>query len=304
DARPQGSAHAYAHLWDNGANVADELNNVLAIRKQAIENFSKNNIKTAQPYSMLEDVFVPLYFFHRYQTEAVTKVIGGLDYTYAIKDDGNTIVKRVDGTTERKALEAVLKTLDVNRIAIPKDKLGLFPPRAMGYGRSRESFKSKAGVAFDPFGAVETSSNMTLSLLLHPQRVTRLVQHKSIDKSQLGLSEVLDELIDQSFTTSFKDSYYQELQNVINTQLLNQLFYLSSHDGMYVQVNAIVNSKIDKISDILKARVKSKRANPVQKVYDQEMMKRIAAFKKNPTKFKKPSVPKIPDGSPIGADFD
>lgn len=296
DARPQGSAHAYAHLWDNGADVATELNNVLQIRKQSIADFSANNIKTSQPYSVLEDVFVPLYFFHRYQTEAVTKVIGGLDYTYAIKGDGNTIVKRVDGKVERNALKAVLKTIDVNEIAIPKDKLALFPPRAMGYGRSRESFKSKTGVAFDPFGAVETASSMTLSLLLHPQRVTRLVQHKAMDKSQLGLVELLDELIDNSIKKSHKDAYYQELQNVVNIQVLNQLMYLSSHDGMYSQVNAIVNAKINEIHETLR----SSKAKGVQKMYNQQMIKLISDFKKSPKKFKKPNTPKIPDGSPIG----
>ncbi len=296
DARPQGSAHAYAHLWDNGANVSQELYNVLNIRKHAIKNFSSNNIKTAEPYSVLEDVFVPLYFFHRYQTEAVTKVIGGLDYTYAVKGHGSTIVKRIDGKIEREALKAVLRTLNVNEIAIPKDKLDLFPPRALGYGRSRESFKSKTGVAFDPFGAVETASSMSLSLLLHPQRVTRLVQHKAMDKTQLGLVEVLDEVIKDSFKTSHKDPYHQELQNVINVQVLNQLFYLSSHDGMYAQVNAIVNSKINEIHDLLK----NSKSKGVQKIYNQQMMKMISDFKKAPKKFKKPSTPKIPDGSPIG----
>tara|TARA_R110001632_G_scaffold23425_5_gene66331 strand:- start:2444 stop:4831 length:2388 start_codon:yes stop_codon:yes gene_type:complete len=296
DARPAGSAHAYAHLWDNGANVSDELENVLAIRKQAIAKFSKDNIKTNEPYSVLEDVFVPLYFFHRYQVEAVSKVIGGLDYTYAIKGDGNTIVKRVDGKTERKALASVLKTLDVEEIAIPKNLLSLFPPRAMSYGRSRESFSSKTGVAFDPFGAVETASNGTLYFLLHPQRVTRLVQHKSLDKSQLGLLEVLDELISKSFKKSYKDTYFQELQNVVNVQVLNQLFQLSVNDNMYKQVNAIVNSKVYEIHDLLK---KSK-VKGVQQIYNQEMMKMIVDFKKNPTKFKQLNAPKIPDGSPIG----
>ena len=297
DARPMGSAHIYGHLWDNGANVSTELDNVLAIRKQAISDFSEANIKTAQPYSKLEDVFVPLYFFHRYQTEAVTKVVGGLDYTYAVKGD-TKVVEMVDPKMQRDALSAVLKTLNVQEIGIPKSKLGLFPPRSMGYGRSRESFKSKSGVAFDPFGAVETSSNMTLSLLLHPQRVTRLVQHKALDKNQLGLVEVLDDVIKSTFKQSHKDSYYQELQNVVNVQLLNQLFYLSSHDGMYAQVNAIVNAKIDEITEMLR----SSKTKGVQKIYNAEMMKMITSFKKNPTKFKKLNVPKIPDGSPIGMD--
>ena len=296
DARPLGSAHAYAHLWDNGSDVSVELENLLLIRKNAIANFSKDNIKSNQPYSVLEDVFVPLYFLHRYQTEGVTKVIGGLDYTYAIKDDGNTIVKRIPGKLERKALASVIKTLSVEELAIPKKILNLFPPRAFNYGRTRESFKSKTGVTFDPFGAVETASSMTLGLLLHPERVTRLVQHKSLDSSQLGLVEVLDEVIVNSFQKSNKDPYYQELQNIVNYQVLNHLFHLSSNKNMYWQVNAIVNDKIDTISSLLS----NSKATGIQKIYQKDMIKMISNFKKNPTKFKKPITPKIPDGSPIG----
>ena len=298
DARPLGSAHAYAHLWDNGSDVSVELENLLDIRRNSIINFSKDNIKSNQPYSVLEDVFVPLYFLHRYQTEGVAKVIGGLDYTYALKDDGNTIVKRIPGKIERKALTSVIKTLSVEELAIPKTILNLFPPRAFNYGRTRESFKSKTGVAFDPFGAVETASSMTLGLLLHPERVTRLVQHKSLDKTQLGLAEVLDILITNSFKKSYKDSYYQELQNVVNYQVLNHLFHLSSNQDMYWQVNAIVNDKID----IIKALLNNSKTTGIQKTYHKEMLRMISDFKKNPTKFKKPITPKIPDGSPIGND--
>ena len=296
DARPLGSAHAYAHLWDNGANVSTELDNVMAIRKNAIANFSEDNIKMNEPYSVLEDVFVPLYFFHRYQTEGVTKVIGGLDYTYALKGDENMIVKRIDGEVERKALNSVLKTLDIKEIAIPRKILKLFPPRAFGYVRTRESFKSKTGVAFDPFGAVETASSMTLKLLLHPERVTRLVQHKSLDKSQLGLEEVLNKVISNSIRKSHKDSYHQELQNVVNFQVIHQLFSLSSNPNMYFQVNAIVNQKIDEIESYLK----NSKTDGIQKIYHKEMIQTISNFKKNPSKYNDPVIPKIPDGSPIG----
>ena len=296
DARPQGSAHAYAHLWDNGSDVTFELENLLQIRKNAIANFSKDNIKSNEPYTVLEDVFVPLYFLHRYQTEAVTKVVGGLDYTYAIRDDGNTIVKRISSKVQQKALTSVLKTLDVKEIGIPRKLVNLFPPRAFNYRRTRESFNSKVGVAFDPFGAVETASAMSLELLLHPERVTRLVQHKSLDTDQLGLEEVLDQLIDSTIQQRHKDPYYQELQNIVNYQFLNQLFHLSSNNNMYWQVNAIVNDRIDKISTLLK----NSKVTGIQKIYHKEMLRLISNFKKNPTKFIKPITPKIPDGSPIG----
>ncbi len=296
DARPPGGAHAYGHLWDNGSDLSDELANILAIRKKAIENFSEANIKSGEPYSVLEDVFVPLYFFHRYQTEAVSKLVGGLDYNYAARGDGQTIVKRVDGQTERKALQTVLRTIDVQEIAIPERILKLFPPRAIGYGRSRESFKSKNGVAFDPFGAVATASQMTLSILLHPERISRLIQHKSLDKNQLGLSEVIDKVIAQSFKKQYKNNYYRELQQVVNAQVLNQLFFIAAQKNSYPQVTAIVQEKLNEIITLLKA----KKSSGVQKTYDDAMVKSIEQFKKNPATFKRVSAPKIPDGSPIG----
>ncbi len=296
DARPKGGAHAYGHLWDNGSDLSEELINVLAIRKNAIQNFSADNIKSSEPYSVLEDVFVPLYFFHRYQTEAVSKLIGGLDYNYAVKGGTQTIVKTIDVKTQQKALQTILKTIAINEIAIPKQLLALFPPRAIGYSRTRESFKSKNGIAFDPFGAVATTSEMTLSLVLHPERASRLVQYKSLDQSQLGFDKVLDAVIQQSFQQQHKDSYYQELQNVVNDQVLEQLFFLAAHENTYKQVNAIVYSKLNKI----KMLIKDKKSSGVQQMYNVALLERIEKFKKDPTTYKRIDVPKIPDGSPIG----
>lgn len=299
DSRPKGSASASAHLWDNGNNIYDELKNILEIRKLAIENFSSDNIKTGEPYSVLEDVFVPLYFFHRYQTEATTKLIGGLEYNYAVKGGNQKIVNRVSGNTERNALEIILRTISVDEIAIPEEKLKLFPPRAIGYPRTRESFKSKIGVAFDAFSVVETCAQMTLSLLLNPERMSRLVIHRSLDKSQLGVDELINEVINKSINISHKNTYYQELQNTINNIVLEELFYLGAYKNQYKQVNAIV---ISKLNELLKF-IDNKKSSKTQKIYDEAMKNRILNFLKNPNSFSKTKVSKIPDGSPIGNDF-
>ena len=296
DARPKGSASATAHLWDNGGTIYDELNTLLTIRKKAITNFSIDNIKVGEPYTVLEDVFVPLYFLHRFQTEATVKLIGGLEYSYAVKGGNTTIVKKVSGEKERKALASVLKTVQADEIAIPREKLALFPPRAIGYSRSRESFKSKLGVAFDAFSAVETASEMTFSLLLHPQRMSRLINHKSIDNSQLGIVELLDIVVQNTIKVKHKDSYHQELQNIINLKFLEELMYLASNKNQYKQVNAIASYKLNEIKEIIQA----KKEKGVQEIYNIALLKMIDDFIKNPTSFKKTAAPKIPDGSPIG----
>ncbi len=293
DARPQGSAHVLAHLWDNGKNVSDELEAMLNVRKTAIDNFSIDNIPTNQPNSVLEDVFVPLYFFHRYQTEAVAKIVGGLEYNYAIKGDGQETVRVVDRAMQEKALNSILRTLDASVIAIPKEKLSLFPPRAFGYGRSRESINGKTGVSFDALSAAETAADMTLGLLLHPERASRLIQQKSIYPKNIGLQEVLDKVISNTIQKTHRDSYLGEAQTNINFRVLHHLMNLAAHKGVHPQVNAIANAALLKLS------VSSLGLGDANHM---EMARRINAFTKNPDKFEIIAAPKLPDGSPIGMD--
>jgi hypothetical protein len=295
DARASGGAHALAHLWDNGKSASEELEAVLKVREQAISSFSEDNIRLNEPFSKLEDVFVPLYFFHRYQTEAATKLIGGLDYNYTIKGSSDFTTKVIDADMQKDALKSIFKTLLANTLAIPKDILNLFPPRAFSYPRSRESFQGLTGVSFDALSAVSTSSELTLKLLLHPERMNRLVQQKSLDYNQLGLEELLEELIDNSFNTSYKDDYLNEVQQMINIEILKYIMNLAVNDKTFFQVKAMANDAINSLSKLL-----SDKKNNVK--YANQYWVMITEFKKNPDKFKLQNSPKIPDGSPIGSD--
>ncbi len=294
DARPKGGAHIFAHLWDNGTDVGTELEEMLKIREIAIQNFSIHNVRTNEPNSILEDVFVPLYFFHRYQTEAVSKIIGGLDYNYTIKGDSQTTVEVASRNRQEQALKSILKTLDAGTIAIPKEKLSLFPPRAFGFERTRESLKGKTGISFDALSAPETAADMSLELLLHPERASRLIQQKSLDSKQLSLEEVLDELIKATILNIHKDFYINEVQQNINFRVLFHIMNLAAHDKVHPQVNAIANFKLRNLRTTLATT--SKDPNTAEFVH------RIDTFYSHPELFKVIPVPVMPDGSPIGTD--
>jgi len=293
DARPPGGAHALAHLWDNGKDAYTELENVLNVRERAINNFSIDNIRAYEPNSVLEDVFAPLYFFHRYQTEAAIKLIGGLDYNYAIKGDGQTTVEVIGEKTQREALKGILKTLNSEEIAIPKEKLVLFPPRAIGYPRTRESLNGKTGVSFDALSAAETAADMTLSILLHPERASRLIQQKALNPNALGLGDLLDNLIENTIQVQHKDSYLSEVQHSINFRVLYHFMNLARRKAVHPQVNSIVNHKIKLLKTNLKAR---------NELIAIEMVRLIDEFYDHTREFKVIPSPKIPDGSPIGMD--
>jgi hypothetical protein len=298
DARPIGGAHANAHLWDNGKSASSALQDVLDVRALAIENFSKDNIRSYEPYTVLEDVFVPLYFFHRYQTEATSKLVGGLDYNYATKNDGQLITKVVLPETQREALTVLLKTLDAKTLKISQDKLDLFPPRAYTYRRSRESFNGKTGVGFDAFSPAATASDMTLTFLFHPERAARLIQQKSLDAIQLDFMEMSNEILDNTLYKSYSNACERELGHVINVNVLKHLMNLAQHQNSSPAVKAQCRYIL---YDIAK-KVTIKKQSEAQKPYQFYYLEMIEQFKKYPEKFKIEASPKIPDGSPIGTD--
>ena len=305
DARAKSGAHANAHLWDNDNDVVKGLNNILSVRDKAINDFSKFNIKSYETYSKLEDVFVPLYFLHRYQTEAVVKLIAGLDYNYATRDDNQTIVENVSFDRQNKALTSLLKTINVKNLAIPKSKLKLFPPRAYNYPRTRESFKSMTGVSFDPFSAVSTASEMSLSLLLNPERMNRLVVQSSLSNASsknMNLSYLLTTLTINTFKTQYNQAdedsnkYIFENQQVINNNYLKFLLNLASNRKSFFHVKSEANKEIRSI-----ARFLSSKKN--KNIYSSEYLRTINKFNTKPELFELKSSPKIPDGSPIGSTF-
>jgi hypothetical protein len=110
----EGNASVSPHStqWDNGPNGADELDRLMKIREIALKNFGEAAIKPGEPMANLEDVLVPLYLLHRYQVGAAAQSIGGQDYRYAERGDGQMATRIVSADEQRKALTAVLKTLD------------------------------------------------------------------------------------------------------------------------------------------------------------------------------------------------
>ncbi len=293
DARNPGGAHIYAHLWDNGTTIVDELQKILKVRQQAIANFSANNIRPNETYSHLEDVFVPLYFLHRYQTEAVSKIIGGSEYNYAVRGGKEMVLSPAPLALQLDALQALTATLDAQTLAIPKDKLALFPPRAFNYDRTRESFKGKTGITFDPMGAVESAADFTLDLLLHPDRLSRLAGNKSVDSKQLGVEETLDRLMQATINKSHADSYLQATQETINFKVVSALLNTLNAPSISPLAAAQVQVFVQKI-----------RANYSLKptAMAKYIVQTIDQFKANPNDWKPMQTPNIPDGAPIGMD--
>ncbi|MFM9074408.1 MAG: zinc-dependent metalloprotease, partial [Bacteroidota bacterium] len=176
DGRPAGGAHPYTHLWDNGKDAADEVHRIMEVRSVVLKNFGERNIRTGAPMATLEEVLVPMYFLHRYQVEAASKIVGGLNYRYALRGDGQPVTEFLDPAVQEKALTELLSTTSASALQLPESLLKNIPPRPLGYTRHRELAKIRTELTFDPITLAETAADLTYSMLLHPARMNRLVE--------------------------------------------------------------------------------------------------------------------------------
>jgi hypothetical protein len=224
DARQSNAANAQGHLWDNGADPVSELTRISDVRKVAMANFGLKTIKTGATLSSLEEIFAPIYLLHRYQLDAVAKLIGGVNYEYESKGDYSDAkgVKVISAKQQKEALAAMLNTLQGDFLSIPESLVQLITPKAYGESRNRESFKGRTGHTFDPISAAESAAGYSLNLLLKAERLNRISQQKEQLKGVPDLAYLLTEL----FKLTIKDGIdkdYPQLSKRVNYLVLDQV---------------------------------------------------------------------------------
>ena len=116
----------------------------------------------------LEETLVPIYYYHRYQVEAVAKVLAGMDYNYAVRGDGQTVTDIVSPKRQQAAFNALLGTLQPDVLALEEGIIRLMAPRPPEYQRGRETFSSRTDPVFDPLVAAEAAASHSVGLILHP----------------------------------------------------------------------------------------------------------------------------------------
>lgn len=299
DARPRSGAHAQAHLWDNGTNAGLELDRLATIRSIVLNKFSENAIQTGEPISSIEEVLVPMYFIHRYQIEGASKMVGGLNYSYKVKGDDLPLPSPVSAEEQNQALKALANTLSPEFLSIPNNLLNLLSPKVPGYGRTRESFKSNTGVAFDPIAAAETSAEMTLSFLFTPERIERMIQQNLRYDALPGWDALMVSLYKHTWNGKYTSGLNKEIKMVVEKRLIYHLMNLAADKGATEMTKAVASQELANIV----GQIKGMRTNDLLvKAHYNHVLSLYDQFKEEPGDFTIPSPLSPPDGSPIGMD--
>jgi hypothetical protein len=299
DARAAGGFHPYAHLWDNQSDAVAGLQQTLEVRKKALSQFGEDAVKNGTPLSKLEDVLVPLYNYHRYQLEAVTKLIGGMNYSYSVRGDENQIKPTIlPNAIQQKALDAAVNCLSASTLTIPENILSIIPPRPPMYYGVGEVFNKRTGMSFDAVSAAEALAEFELAFLFNTERANRLVQNKA-RANTIGFDDVVDAVMKKTWYAPTPSGLEGVVHRQTQQQVLSWLLgVLQSADANF-EVKTICGNRIGQLENKLEEMLKTENDATIKANY------RLAIFRLN--KFELVVLPKpvsIAPGAPIGCDVD
>jgi hypothetical protein len=300
DARPLGSSSSQSHLWDSGPNSVDELHRILLVRSAAMKRMGENAIREGVPLATIEDVLVPIYLLHRYQVEAASKSIGGMDYVFALRGDGQTPLQIVPPAEQRLALAAVLETVKPETLLLPEALLNIIPPRPPDYERGREDFRIHTSPAFDALAPAEAAAQISLQPLFNAERAARLVEFHARNSANPGLDEFLSAVLRASWKAPHGSGYVAAIAQVVDNVVLANLLNLSADVSASNQVRAIASQQLGDLKQWL-GKAAAAASDHGQRAHLLYAANQIERFQKDPHKvdLTPPAAP--PDGPPIGS---
>jgi Met-zincin/Domain of unknown function (DUF5117) len=258
DARPEYGSDPRVSLWDDSSTPSQFLKDQTAVRRVAIKSFGERNIRPGEPITLLQERFVPLYFFHRFALNGTSKAIGGMEYSNAVRGDAQQATRPVPYAQQMDALRLMIDALKPEELAIPDTVLTLMAPGATNVTPQVELFQSRTRPAFDELGAAGTLAQMILEMILQRDRAGRLLQFATRGAGpHLTLGATIDALAGATWEAPVPATpKLAALQRVTQRALAERLLWLAADSDASQPVRAMAELKI---AD-LRARARAKQA--------------------------------------------
>ena len=297
DSRPVSSGHPAGALWDDAAEPVSELKRIMDVRRVALQRFGHGSIPAGESLAGLRRAFVPIWLLDRYQVEAVSKSLGGVDFPYSLAGE-NLEARPVPGAQQWAALYALLDTLKPDELTVPAH---LQPLLSVGFGGNDdrqteiEIIPTAGGPVFDPLEATEIGAVQTLQALLDPQRLNRLEIQHSTDPNVPDAGRVFDMLIEHVL-----GGYGQEVGRRIATTAILALARVQRDPALSPAIALQLGGRMTRLANSLD-KLKGRDASVVdwsrglaELLRDREALDKAIVDPKR--------LPRVPPGMPIGMD--
>jgi hypothetical protein len=294
DSRPVSSGNPEGALWDDAADPIGELRRMMNVRTVALQRFGEGALPVGEPLAQLRRAFVPIWLLDRYQIEAASKSLGGVNFPYALAGEAATATP-VAGATQWAALYALLDTLNPAELSVPGR---LLPLLSVGFGGNDdrqtqiELIPTAGGPVFDPLKATEVGAVQTLTPLLAPERLNRLEAQHAADASVPAPAQLFELLLGRTLAQSANDVG----RRVATTAVLS-LARVQRDAQLSPTISLQLAGRLDRLAEELQ------RSRGPQ----QDWARGLAALLKDREALDKAladpaRLPRVPPGMPIGSD--
>lgn len=264
DARPDNASDPRTSLWDDAATPIEFLQHQTAVRRAALARFGLRNIRVGEPVATLQERLAPLYFWHRFALNGVSKTLGGMIYANTVRGDGQVATHPIDGAHQRAALSALLAELQPLELAIPDTVLALLGPRPSGYDGPvnnsnspvGELFRGRTDPAFDELSAARTLAQMIVDGILQRERAARLVAFASRGPNMLTLGETIDSLVARTWNAGDAGAAAKivALRRVTQRAVADRLLALAADGDASPEVRAMAEYQIGRLRPVAQQR--------------------------------------------------
>ena len=235
-----------ATRWVEGRTMFEALERTRSVRALMLRHFDERAIRPGEPLSWLNQRLAHVYLHHRYSVEGVVKYVGGMQFTYTLRGDGQVPTQVISAEEQRRAVRELLQVISPEELAIPDHVPGMIPPPPPGYdepaswydpavgvelppavGAHATWIESPAGTALDPFGVARSFAQEVVDNLLHPQRMARVAAFHSLDPGQLSLDELFTSLVEGTWGGRAREGSMGAYSRAAQRAVLDGLFSLA-----------------------------------------------------------------------------
>lgn len=248
DAILAGSA-PQAHRWITGADIKESLRRNMEVRRVGLEHLDERAVQPGEPMWLLANRLTHVYLLHLYHLDAVTKYVGGEDYTFALRGDGQTPTRVFPAAEQREAVELVLSALAPEALEVPERVVDLIPPVPYGYYPEDLYTPSPTGLVFDALTLPRSLAHHVVKNLLHPERAARLVSFHARNSENPSLYEVVSRLVEATWgASSSSGSMGAALQRITQRAVLDGLFRLAVDERAPDGVRAVADHHLARLA--------------------------------------------------------
>lgn len=290
DARAPGDAHAEGLLWDVPGDAVAGLAHLLRVRQSALARFASGALPPDRQSGETERRFVPIYLLHRYQVDAVARLLGGVTYGYGEIGDSGIVQAPVDASRQKSAVAALSRLIEPEVLHVPTDLLPRLLPPPNDYQRSPEHLDTHMAPVFDPVEAARVATAVVGNHVLEARRINRMAWQHALDPSQPGPDDLFDRFVAKPWDIQVSGSGDRRIVLARNWVLLDGAIRVLESGALHADVAAGWRRGLSDLAERL-----ARSRDPATR----EAGRWLSRWQVDPGSVPRRAPPRIPPGAPI-----